>query len=518
MTILVRDLIKRCSNSYPNEIAYWDGDRSLTWAQVDDRSDRFAAALKNLLRIEKGDTVAILSHEHLEAYEHLFACFKIGAPRVGINWKFQRENILHIIKDSNVKAILIQANCVDILKDDLDDMIESGIKVIGYGENHGLPFDYESLIETVCWSLKLPELEESDIIGYSYTSGTTGLSKGVILSQLGVYTSIINITLTFGLRFEDVWFPATSNAWITFVHGCLGLANGMPVVLLNGDFEPEKYLRLCEKYGATANVAVPTMVTKLLQVYKEGDYDLSDMRLMTFGSAPIHPSLLKEVMEVFDCEVNNNYGLTETTLGPATGIRTSEYLRAFENDLELQFSCGRPALHMEIEIRGESGTVLPAGEIGEVWIRSDSNMIGYLNMPELTSKTLVDGWLDTSDIGRVDKEGFLYLTDRKDYMIITGGINVFPSTVENVLIQHPDVSETSVVGLPHKVWGEAVFGTVVLVPGSEIKGEDLISYCKDKLPKWEIPKAIVIIDEIPKGPTGKIMKRETIEEYKYFFN
>jgi len=513
MTRLTRDLIRQCAISYPNKIAYWDGDRSATWPQMHDRSDRFAAAMQGL-GVGKGDAVAILSHEHLEVYEHWFACAKIGALRTGINWRFAAREMLHVIEDADAKLVLIQANCVDLLAEHIEQLSEAGVVLVGYGGKHDLPCDYETLISAADKAPQLPELSADDLVCYSYTSGTTGMPKGVMLTQLGMHEAIINTVLCIGLRFEDVWFPPTASAWITFVLGSMNLANGMTVVLPNGDFESHKYLEFIGRYQVTSTIVVPTMLQRLLQDYEAGDYDISSMRLVTYGSSPARASLIRKTMKLFGCELMQLYGLTETTGGWVSYLRHADHLRGLEEKPELLTSCGQAGPHMEITIRNNDGEILPANEVGEVWMRADTNMVGYLHLPELTAEVLHDGWLSTHDLGRLDDEGYLYLTDRKNYLIITGAANVYPSVIESAMSEHPAVREVAVFGVPHPEWGEAVVATAALQDGQVATADELIDFCRDKVAKWEVPKFVEIVDDLPKGPTGKVLKKELQQRYR----
>ena len=513
MVKLTRDLIQQCANSYPNKIAYWDGDRSATWPQMHNRSDRFAAAMQGL-GIGKGDAVAILSHEHLEVYEHWFVCAKIGALRTGINWRFAAREMVHVIEDASARLVLVQANCVELLADHIEALTSAGVMLVGYGGDHQLPYDYETMIDAAPQSPQLPDLASDDLVCYSYTSGTTGMPKGVMLTQQGMHSAIVNTVLCIGLRFEDVWFPPTASAWITFVLGSMNLANGMTVVLPNGDFESHKYLEFIDRYQVTSTIVVPTMLQRLLQDYEAGDYDISSMRLVTYGSSPARASLIRKTMKLFGCELMQLYGLTETTGGWVSYLRHADHLRGLDEKPELLTSCGQAGPHMEITIRNSDGEILPANQVGEVWMRADTNMVGYLHLPELTDEVLRDGWLSTHDLGRLDDEGYLYLTDRKNYLIITGAANVYPSVVETALSEHPEVSEAAVLGAPHPEWGEAVVAAVTLTDGAKASADDLVEFCRDKVAKWEVPKFIEILPELPKGPTGKVLKKVLQERYR----
>jgi acyl-CoA synthetase (AMP-forming)/AMP-acid ligase II len=504
--MLPRDYIARCAAHYPDRIAYHDGDRSLTWRRIHERSDRLAAALQGL-GFQPGDVAAILSHEHLEVYEHLYACYKTGLVRCGINWRYAPREMLHVIRDSNARVILVQANCVPLLAPILDDIRAGGRRLIGYGGEHGLELDYETLIAAAPAQPALPALADDDLIVLSYTSGTTGLPKGVMIGQAAMRDSMVYTVLAIGLRYEDAWFPPTASGWITFILGSFNLVNGMAVVLPNGDFDTVRFLDFVGRYRVTATIIVPLMMQRLLDEYDRGGYDLSSLRLVTYGSSPARPALIRRTLDTFGCELMQLYGITETSGGWVSFLHHDDHVRGLAERPELLTSCGRAGVHMELSIRDEHGRALPPGEQGEVWIRSSTNMLGYLNLPEQTAQALADGWLRTHDLGRLDAEGYLYLTDRKNFLIISGAANVYPSVVETVLAEHPAVREVAVIGAPHPEWGEAVVATVSLREGAHVTAEKLLEFCRPRLAKYEVPKHIEIVPDLPKGLTGKILKK-----------
>ena len=511
--MLPRDYIARCAAHYPDKTAYHDGDRSLTWRRIHERSDRLAAALQGL-GFKPGDVAAILSHEHLEVYEHLYACYKTGLVRCGINWRYAPREMLHVIRDSNARVILVLANCVPLLAPILDDIRADGRRLIGYGGEHGLELDYETLIAGAPAEPALPALAEDDLVVLSYTSGTTGLPKGVMIGQAAMRDSMVYTVLSIGLRYEDVWFPPTASGWITFILGSFNLVNGMAVVLPNGDFDTVRFLEFVGRYRVTSTIIVPLMMQRLLDEYDRGGYDLSSLRLVTYGSSPARPALIRRTMETFGCELMQLYGITECTGGWVSFLHHDDHLRGLAERPELLTSCGRAGVHMELSIRDEHGRALPPGEQGEVWIRSGTNMLGYLNLPEQTAQALADGWLRTHDLGRLDAEGYLYLTDRKNFLIISGAANIYPSVVETVLAEHPAVREVAVIGAPHPEWGEAVVATVSLRDGAQAGAAELLEFCRPRLAKYEVPKHIEVVDDLPKGLTGKILKKNIQGWYK----
>ncbi len=511
--MLPRDYIARCAAHYPDKIAYHDGDRALSWQQIHTRSDRLATAVQNL-GLKQGDVAAILSHEHLEVYEHLYACYKTGLLRCGINWRYAPREMMHVIRDSNARVILVQANCVPLLADILADIRADGRILIGYGGEHGLEYDYETLINAATGAPQPTDLADDDLIALSYTSGTTGLPKGVMLTQGAMRDSMVYTVLAIGLRYEDVWFPPTASGWITFVLGSMNLMNGMTVVLPSGDFETVRFLEFVGRYRVTSTIIVPLMMQRLLDEFDRGDYDLSSLRLVTYGSSPARPALIRRTLETFGCEMMQLYGITETTGGWVSFLHHDDHLRGLADRPDLLTSCGRGGVHMELSIRDDRGQPLPAGEVGEVWIRSSTNMRGYLNLPELTAQALVDGWLKTLDLGRLDAQGYLYLTDRKNFLIISGAANIYPSVVETALAEHPAVREVAVVGAAHPEWGEAVVATVSLKQGANASAAELLEFCRPRLAKYELPKHIEVVEDLPKGLTGKVLKKDIQGWYK----
>ncbi|MEC9340886.1 MAG: AMP-binding protein [Pseudomonadota bacterium] len=512
--MLPRDFIRRCAAALPDKIAYYDAERSITWGEIDRRSDAFAGAMQNL-GIGKSDAVGILSLEHIEVYEHLFACYKLGAPRVGINARYAQREMLHVIRDSDMRLLLIHAACVDLLRDRIDELIAEGRLLVGYGGDHGLPHDYETLLVDAPDAPDLPALDEEDLIAVSYTSGTTGVPKGVMLTQRGMRESMLHTVLGIGLQHKDVWFTPTASAWVTFVLSSMNMVNGMSVLIPSGGFEPRRGLEYIGRYGVTAIILVPVMIQRVLAEYASGDFDLSTLRLLVYGSSPARPSLIRQTMDTFGCEMMQIYGLTECTGGWVSFLQHADHLKGLAGDEGLLASCGRAGMHMEVSIRDAQGQPLPTGETGEVWLRSDTNMVGYLNLPDQSAGALKgDGWLSTNDLGRLDEHGYLYLTDRKNYLIITGAANVFPSSVETVLSEHPAVREVAVVGAPHPEWGEAVVAAVSLHDGRQATPEELTAFCREKLAGYEVPKHVEILDDLPKGITGKILKSTIQARYR----
>ena len=334
----------------------------------------------------------------------------------------------------------------------------------------------------------LPALSEDDLIAISYTTGTTGLPKGALWTQRGVRDALVYSSLLLGLRQSDLYYAPFPMAGVPLLCASLGLVNGMAVLLPDGDFEAARSLELMAEHRATTGIFVPTMLQRVLEHHAAGHHDLSALRMVSYGSSPATPQLIRSAMGQLGCEMIQLYGLTEATAGWLSFLQHDDHLKALDGRPELLASCGRPALHVDLSIRGENGAELPVGEVGEIWVQGTVTTPGYLNRPDENAELFSGAWLRTHDLGRIDDDGYLYLTDRKKFLIITGGYNVYPVTVEAVLAEHPAVREVAVVGAPHRDWGEAVVAIVSLKPGQTASVEDLLAFCRPRLGRFEQPK------------------------------
>jgi acyl-CoA synthetase (AMP-forming)/AMP-acid ligase II len=504
--LLARDLVARSARAYGDGVAYIDGGRRLTWRELDRRSDRLAAGLQSL-GIGKGDVVALLAHDRLELVEHWWACVKIGALRTGVNYRYAPREIAHIVRDCDARAVVVDAALIPLVADEVSAFEAEGRRLIGIGEAHGLALDYEELLAAGGEPV-LPPLGDDDPLAISYTSGTTGLPKGALFTQRGVREALIWMNINVGLRHEDVWVNGLPCAGAAMIFTAANAVNGMTCVMVDGGFRPDRFLELTAEHRVTSTILVPTMITALLERLDRVPADTSSLRLLCYGSMPASPALIRATKQRFGCEVQQWYSATELTAAPAVILRDAAHRHAIEREPELLTSCGAASALVDLEIRSPQGEPLAVGEVGEVWVRGDVVFGGYLNRADETAEVLSGGWLRPGDLGRMDDRGNLYLVDRKRFMIISGGYNVYPVVVENVMAEHPAVREVAAVGAPHPRWGEAVVAVVSLHAGAEATPTELIAFCEDQVAKWEVPKHVEIVDELPKGATAKIQKHE----------
>lgn len=509
---MTRDYIGGCRRSFPDKIAIVDGERRLTWQQLDERSTALAAALRQL-GVKQGQVVAVIGHDHAEVVEHFYACVKQGYVRVGVNWRYSAREISQILNDCDAACVIVQAQCAEAISSALDELRGKGIPTIGFGGPHAMDEDYEDLITNAGMQTECPALDGDDRAVISYTTGTTGRPKGVELTHQVLRDALIQTVIGMGLRHDDVWGVAAPISGSPIRFAVCGSVTGMTTVLPGGDFDAKRVLDHVAAHRITATMFVPTMLRRVVEHAEVGHWDLSSLRLVAYGSAPTPPALLRRAAAVFDCEFQGWYGSSEVPGGIAC-LRNIDHRIALECEPELLKSCGFPSVHLELTIRESDGALTPPGEAGEIWLRGATVTRAYFNRPEENASRFESGWFRTGDIAKRDERGYLYLVDRKDFMIISGGYNVYPSTIEQVIDEHPSVREALVVGVPHPEWGEAVVAMVSLRNGADIDAESIKEHCRRRLGRWEVPKYIDLVAEVPHGKTGKLDRFSARDEYR----
>lgn len=509
--MLLSEMIRRCARSYGDKLAYIDGSRSRTWAQMDVRSDRLAAVLQ-AHGVKKGDVAVVLSQDRLEVIEHWFACLKIGAIRVGANYRYSPSEVAHVIKDSGAKSVLVESACAHLLQDCEACFTENGMLVIGFGGDHGRAVDLEDAVARAK-PLERVELDPSAPVAIAYTAGSTGLPKGVVWTNSGMREGMKWLVLNAGLTPEDRWLNPLPVAAGPLLFATMNMVNGMTALLPDGRFDPKKFASTVSDLRVTATQLVPTMLQDVIEELTARPRETSSLRLLCYGSMPASPALIKAAKEVFKCEIQQWYGSTEMT-GVVSILRDADHTKALSQGTDLLMSCGRPMPHADIQIRSEEGTVLPPEEVGDVWVKSETLFAGYHERPEETKASMMEGWFRPGDIGKICKDGYLFLLDRKNFMIISGGYNVYPSVVEATLAEIPGVLEVAVVGAPHPRWGEAVAASIATRKGAQVTLAQVQEFARLRLAKWEQPKHIEFVASLPRGATGKVDRRSIRDAYR----
>jgi long-chain acyl-CoA synthetase len=495
----------------------------VTWSEHYRRAGQVAHALASE-SIGAGDRVAFLDRNGLEYFEVLFGGALVGAVNVAVNWRLSPDEMAAVIDDARASALVVHPDylpCLAAMSSRLPAVRR--IVVMGDAKAHGDEGGASDLARRVDyqdWVGDRPHDDPGYVGGPEevslqlYTSGTTGLPKGVMLANRNIATVLSEAALhAFQIDEHTVslvampLFHIGGSGW-----ALAGMSQGGTSVLLR-DMDPTELVRLVEAEGVTHAFVVPAVLMLLLGVPGLDQADLSSLDTIFYGASPIAEDVLVRCMAAFGCRFSQVYGMTETS-GAIVRLDPEDHDPNGPRRHLLR-SAGKALAGVELEVVDpDSGEPLPAGAVGEVWTRSAYNMLGYWDNPADTAATLrPDGWLRTGDAGYLDEEGYLYLHDRIKDMIVSGGENIYPAEVENVLLAHPDVADAAVIGVPDERWGEAVKAVVVRRRGANLDPEALIAFCRGHLAHYKCPKSVDMADVLPRNPSGKILKRELREPY-----
>jgi long-chain acyl-CoA synthetase len=504
--------LKQSLERYPEKIAAICGDTRLTFRELDERVNLLSSALAGL-GLTRTDRISILSfncHRFLEFY---YGVAQLGAVVVPINFRLQPPEIKYIVNHSGSRAIAVDpalASLIEPIRPELPS-IEHFI-LIGNEHREGY-LNYEEMLRSGNPGYQGPELRDDELLGLFYTSGTTAEPKGVMLSHKNMLSNIKHSEGVYNYLPEDIYLHAApmfhlADGAAVFSHTSRGATQAFIP-----RFDPKQVLETIERERVSLLLLVPTMLNFVLQQPDIDSYDLSSLRHLTYGASPIAPDLLKRAMKVLNCEFGQGYGLTEAS--PLLTVLTHEdHLVSDDKSAKRLTSCGKPVEGVEVRVVKEDGSNAQPGEVGEIIARGPNIMLGYWKRADDTEDALRHGWLHTGDLATVDEEGYIYLVDRKKDMIVTGGENVYSTEVEAALYAHPAVKEAAVIPIPDPDWGEAVHACVAVRDGKQVTAEELQDFCRERLANYKVPRSIEFIEgELPKGGTGKILKKQLRERY-----
>ena len=499
--------IERHAAFTPEKTAIRFAGSDLTYAEFAQRIERVAAILGEL-GVRRGDAVAFLGLNHPLSLVLLFACARLGSMLMPLNWRLAPPELAAILRDSAAPLLIAGTMYEEPARALVDDLPTAELIVVGDAG----PAGYEAWLAAHGGADPGGRGEAADTVLQMYTSGTTGVPKGVLTTHRNL-AACAETSPRWMLDSSSISLTAMPMFHIGGIGWAFcGLWNGATTVLVS-EFVPERILDMLEGLRVTNTIFVPTMLQMLASVPGAAERDFSALRAIAYGASPITTPVLKAALQTFRCALFGCYGLTETT-GTVVQLDPADHDPDGPREHLLR-SAGRPYPWVELRIADpETGAPLGPGDWGEVWMRAPNVMAGYWGRPRETAATLTsDGWLRTGDGGYVDDEGYLFLTDRIKDMIVSGGENVYPVEVEEVLARHPGVGEVAVIGMPHERWGERVTALIVRRAGAACTVDELVAFARERLAGYKLPRAIEFVDELPRTPTGKVLKRQLRERY-----
>ncbi len=501
-------LLTKSALTFPGRLAIAQGKRKWTYAQFNARANRLANALYGL-GLSRGDNVALLQQNYPEMLESLFAAFKAGCGAVPINWRLHPNEFAFIIDHSEAKAVILSPEFNESIMD-IRDRIPHATYLIALADAKGELLDYETLLQSGSDRFMDADVAPDDLAWLFYTSGTTGMPKGAMLTHRNLLAMTMNFYADIcpGFGPKDVVLHA---APLSHGSGCYALPNigkaAANVILESPSFDPEEVFKTIQEYRVTNMFAAPTMINLMIHSPAINRYDYSSLKVLNYGGAPMLVEDLKEAMVSLGPCLVQLYGQAESPM-TITYLPPRDHVQeGTEEQMKRLASAGIPRTDVEVMIFDRDDNPLARGRMGEIVTRSDLVMKGYWRNPEATRETLRNGWLHTGDMGYMDEANYLFIMDRSKDMIISGGENIYPREIEEVLIRHPAVREVAIIGVPDKKWGEAIKAVVSLVEGSSLTEEELIAFCKENIASYKKPRSVDFVDELPKNNYGKILKR-----------
>ncbi|WP_269620052.1 long-chain-fatty-acid--CoA ligase [Zhongshania sp. BJYM1] len=497
-----------CQRAPDNNCLTFSG-KQFSYQDIAEQSQQLVRALRNQ-GIAYGDRVAVLCENCPEYLALMIACSRIGTVLVPINYRLAPAEVLFVLKDSQASILLAPDGKLTELVDGLRPLI-GDLTVISTTDlgSHNWQEWLENSDSCNVANDDVCQPNTYSAFLQLYTSGTTGNPKGVVISHhniIALYTmSQTSMPIKSGPGVRDL--VCAPNFHIggsgTLILPILAGAS----VVLHSSFNPIAVVNDLEQLKIDNMFIVPAMILAIIEYVPNIEQrDFSHLKQLLYGASPISTGLLEKAASIFKCDFYQCYGMTETT-GTVVSLSPADHILALNGRPELLQSCGRPYAGVEVKVVNKQGESMPSGQTGELLIRSESNMTGYFNLEQASRDTVVNGWVHTGDSAMIDKDGYVFLRDRIKDMIVSGGENIYPIEIENVLSKHPAISDVAVVGIPDDKYGETPLACIVCAEGQTISSEELISYCRDKLAGFKIPRRVEHYDILPRNPSGKLLKK-----------
>jgi len=509
----VGTLFTKTARTFPERLAIAYGDYELTYQQANQRINQLANALRSM-GIKKGDNVAILLHNCPEFIETLFACFKAGIGTVPINFRLHPKECAFIIDNSEAVAVVLGDDFRDSLYALKNEMPRVKHYICTTEPLKGM-LHYETSLKDRSAEFADVDVERDDLAWLFYTSGTTGQPKGAMLTHHVLMTMTMNFFADMTpLGPEDVILHAAPLSHGSGVYSIPNVAKAAAnVILASKSFDPKLVFETIQRRKVTNIFMAPAMIKRLIISPEIDKYDLSSLKCIHYGGAPIYVEDLKTAVRKLGQIFVQLFGQAESPMTISYLRKEEHLLEGTEEQMKRLTSAGIPRTDLEVKIFDENDNELPSGKMGEIVVRGEVVMKGYWKNPKATAETLRGGWLHTGDLGIMDEKGYVYILDREKDMIISGGENIYSREIEDVILKHPAVHEVAVIGVPDETWGEAIKAIVATKEGQKVTGEEIINFCKEYLASYKKPKSVEFINEVPKNPYGKVLKRELREKY-----
>lgn len=513
----VADLLLRCYADHASSVAVVDGTRRVTYAELGTRARRVGAALR-ALGLQQGDRVVLLSGNRGEYVEVDHAAFVSGFVRVALSPRLHPREVAHILRDCTAAALFVDHEWAQQLEEVVSTCPDLRLVVtFGAQTSESVDVTYDGLLAQAPREVPAPvRIGAEDVAALLYTSGTTGLPKGAMLSHRNWVSMVRNCMVE--MPPVDQTDSVLHVAPLSHFSGYVGAAcfpRGATHVIIRR-FDPAETLQLVRTHRTTILPLVPTMINMMTIAGEEsGRTAGTSLRALVYGGSAIAPDHLRRAREVFGDVFLQFYGLSETPMPLASLSRAAHAFDPAEEPPARLGSAGRPSPFVELRLLAEDGTDVAAEEVGEIVVRGDSVMLGYWDKPQETAQMIdEDGWAHTGDLGLRDDEGYLHVVDRKKDMVITGGYNVYPSEVENAIATLSAVREVAVVAAPDERWGESLVAVVVPAPGHRLTEADVVAACASRLASYKKPRRVVFRDELPKTGSGKIQRRLLRDQFR----
>ncbi|BBZ14093.1 long-chain-fatty-acid--CoA ligase [Mycobacterium branderi] len=475
-----------------------------SFAELNERADRTSHALTRL-GLAKGDRVAVLLPNGHHFVETFYGAARSGLAVVPLNWRLVANELAFMLRDSGATVLVFDAEYDAVVAD----LREHGTPVrhwlrVGV-DGPGWAADFEALVEQAPHDPVVVDGDGDDPLFIMYTSGTTGLPKGAVHTHDSVEWSVLTVLASVDIRFRDrylISLPLFHVGALNPMVSCI--YRGATIVMLR-HFDAQRIWDVFRDEKVTITLAVPAMLNFMLPTYRPGLRESLTLRWIMSGASPVPVSLIESYANL-GYEVHQVYGLTETC-GPACVISPDDAMSHIG-------STGKAFFHTDVRVVDDQGADVGPEASGEVLVRGRHIMAGYWNRPDATSETITDGWLHTGDVAVRDADGFIYIQDRLKDMIISGGENVYPAEIEDVLLSHPGIADAAVIGMPSAKWGESPLAVVVLADPN-LDEAAVLAHCSGKLARFKLPKRAVFTDVIPRTPTGKALKRQLREQFSF---